>query len=116
MTFARVVLSLFYFTLFVPFGVGVRLFDDPLVLPTAFRVQDTAYGEMPQQVLGKHGREEGIEMLDLLPVFREACQEAPPGESCGPEDRYLWADMWMHPGALSHRLIAECILNLLEEK
>jgi hypothetical protein len=27
---ARVVLSLFYFTLFVPFGIGVRLFGDPL--------------------------------------------------------------------------------------
>ena len=27
---ARLVLSLFYFTLFVPFGVGVRLFGDPL--------------------------------------------------------------------------------------
>jgi len=27
---ARVVLSLFYFTLFAPFAVGVRLFGDPL--------------------------------------------------------------------------------------
>ena len=27
---ARLVLSLFYFTLFVPFGLGVRLFGDPL--------------------------------------------------------------------------------------
>ncbi|MDX1521025.1 MAG: hypothetical protein R3264_05325 [Anaerolineae bacterium] len=27
---ARVVLSLFYFTVLVPFGVGVRLFSDPL--------------------------------------------------------------------------------------
>ena len=27
---ARLVLSLFYFTLFVPFAVGVRLFGDPL--------------------------------------------------------------------------------------
>jgi len=27
---ARVVLSVFYFTLFVPFAVGVRLFGDPL--------------------------------------------------------------------------------------
>jgi len=27
---ARLVLSLFYLTLFVPFGVGVRLFGDPL--------------------------------------------------------------------------------------
>lgn len=29
---ARIVLSLFYFTLFVPFAVGVRLFGDPLGL------------------------------------------------------------------------------------
>jgi hypothetical protein len=27
---ARVILSLFYFTLFVPFALGVRLFSDPL--------------------------------------------------------------------------------------
>jgi hypothetical protein len=29
---ARVVLSIFYFTVFVPFGVGVRLSMDPLEL------------------------------------------------------------------------------------
>ncbi len=29
---ARVVLSVFYFTVFVPFGTGVRLFSDPLQL------------------------------------------------------------------------------------
>jgi hypothetical protein len=29
---ARVALSLFYFTLFVPFAVGVRLFGDPLAM------------------------------------------------------------------------------------
>ncbi|RME69820.1 MAG: hypothetical protein D6784_17765 [Chloroflexi bacterium] len=27
---ARVVLTLFYFTVFVPFGLGVRFFSDPL--------------------------------------------------------------------------------------
>jgi hypothetical protein len=27
---ARLVLTLFYFTLFVPFGIGVTLFSDPL--------------------------------------------------------------------------------------
>jgi hypothetical protein len=32
---ARVVLSIFYFTVFVPFGVGVRLFSDPLQIKTA---------------------------------------------------------------------------------
>jgi hypothetical protein len=29
---ARVVLSLFYFTIFVPFAIGARLFTDPLSL------------------------------------------------------------------------------------
>ena len=28
----RVVLTIFYFTLFVPFGLGVRFFGDPLAL------------------------------------------------------------------------------------
>ena len=87
-----------------------------LVLPTAFQVQDATYSEVPQQVLAKRGREDGIEVLDLLPVFQEACREAPPGESCGPEGRYLWAEMWMHPSALGHRLMAERVLNILEEE
>jgi hypothetical protein len=29
---ARVVLTIFYFTIFVPFGLGVRLFSDPLMV------------------------------------------------------------------------------------
>lgn len=31
---ARVVLTLFYFTILVPFGIGVRLLADPLSLKT----------------------------------------------------------------------------------
>ena len=31
---ARIVLSIFYFTFFVPFGLGVRLFSDPLQIKT----------------------------------------------------------------------------------
>lgn len=31
---ARIALTIFYFTVFVPFGVGVRLFSDPLHLKT----------------------------------------------------------------------------------
>ncbi len=27
---ARVILTIFYFTIFAPFGIGVRLFGDPL--------------------------------------------------------------------------------------
>ncbi len=32
---ARIVLSIFYFTVFVPFGLGVRLFSDPLHIKTS---------------------------------------------------------------------------------
>jgi lysophospholipase L1-like esterase len=85
-----------------------------IVLPTAFQVEDAGYSQMPQQVLRERGREAGVEVLDLLPVFQEACREAPSGEGCGPGDRYLWADMWMHPNALGHQLMAGRILNLLE--
>ena len=31
---ARIFLSIFYFTVFVPFGLGVRLFSDPLLIKT----------------------------------------------------------------------------------
>jgi hypothetical protein len=34
---ARVVLTLFYFTLFAPFGLGVRLWGDPLKIEAARR-------------------------------------------------------------------------------
>lgn len=86
-----------------------------IVLPTAFQVKDTGYSTVPQQVLTRRAKEVGFEILDLLPDFRKACLEVPPGEGCGPEDRYLWADMWMHPSTVGHRLMAECILDDLEE-
>ena len=31
-TIARVVLTIFYFTVFLPFGLGVRLWGDPLAI------------------------------------------------------------------------------------
>jgi lysophospholipase L1-like esterase len=86
-----------------------------VVLPTAFQVRDAGYPKVPQQVLGARAKEEGIETLDLLPLFQRACREAPAGEVCGPEGRYLWAEMWMHPSALGHRLMAERILSVLEQ-
>lgn len=32
---ARIVLTIFYFTVFVPFGIGVSLFSDPLHVKTS---------------------------------------------------------------------------------
>lgn len=33
--FGRVILTLFYFTVYLPFGLGVRLFGDPLKIKNA---------------------------------------------------------------------------------
>jgi hypothetical protein len=35
----RLVLTVFYFTLFVPFGLGVRFFGDPLAIRQSGRVR-----------------------------------------------------------------------------
>jgi phospholipase/lecithinase/hemolysin len=56
--------------------------------------------------------------LDLLPAFRQACVEKP-GGACQLEDRYLFADVWMHPSAYGHELTAvelEAFLSRLVER
>ena len=85
-----------------------------VIVPTAFQVQDPTYATVPQDVLAERSRAAGVDVLDLLPVFREACRQAPGDGDCGPEDRYLWADLWMHPSALGNRLIAERILGVVQ--
>lgn len=36
---ARIVLTVFYFTIFLPFGLGVRLFSDPLKIRAGYPLQ-----------------------------------------------------------------------------
>jgi phospholipase/lecithinase/hemolysin len=52
--------------------------------------------------------------VDLLPVFRKACQQKP-GGACQLEDRYLFADVWMHPSAYGHKLTADAIEPVLAD-
>ena len=53
---ARVVLTMFYFTIFLPFGLGVRLFADPLMMKDRSRpfwlprqTNDTAMADVLRQ-------------------------------------------------------------------
>ena len=83
--------------------------DIPVVLiifPLEFQVIDESYSTLPQELLTARTAEERIPAVDLLPVFRQACLEKP-GESCQLEDRYLFADVWMHPSDEGHKLIAD---------
>jgi len=83
--------------------------DIPVVLvifPLEFQVIDKSYPTLPQDLLTAKAAEEGIMVVDPLPAFRKACREKP-GGACQLEDRYLFADVWMHPSAEGHKLIAD---------
>jgi hypothetical protein len=76
-----------------------------ILFPLEFQVLDESYPTVPQDVLTAKAAEAGIPTLDLLPAFRKACQEKP-GGVCQLEDRYLFADVWMHPSDYGHSITA----------
>jgi hypothetical protein len=83
-----------------------------ILFPLEFQVLDERYPTLPQEVLAARAAEAGIPVLDLLPAFRKACREKP-GGACSLEDRYLFADVWMHPSAYGHELTAAEIDGVL---
>lgn len=84
-----------------------------IMFPLEFQVLDEAYSTTPQQVLMARANEAGIPVLDLLPAFSQACREKP-GGPCQLEDRYLFADVWMHPSAFGHELTTAELEDFLE--
>jgi lysophospholipase L1-like esterase len=89
----------------------------PIVLvlfPLEFQVLDESYSTLPQEIFIDKATEAGIPVLDLLPAFRQACQEKP-GGTCQLEDRYLFADVWMHPSAYGNTVTATELQAVLTE-
>jgi hypothetical protein len=87
----------------------------PLVLvlfPLEYQLLDETYSTLPQELIIKKSNEMGIPVVDLLPSYRQACREKP-GGACQLEDRYLFADVWMHPSAIGHQLTAKEIQQFL---
>ncbi len=76
-----------------------------ILFPLEFQVLDEGYPTRPQEIFMAKAAEADIPLLDLLPAFQQACQEKPDG-ACQLEDRYLFADVWMHPSSKGHRLTA----------
>ena len=76
-----------------------------ILFPLEFQVLDESYPTLPQEIFTARAAEADIPVLDLLPAFRRACQEKP-GGACRREDRYLFADVWMHPSAYGHEVTA----------
>lgn len=77
-----------------------------ILFPLEFQVLDENFSTLPQELLAAKAAESDIPVLDLLPAFRQACREKP-GSPCRLEDRYLFADVWMHPSAFGHKLVAD---------
>ena len=81
-----------------------------LLFPLEFQVLDKNYPTTPQEFFTAKAAEAGFPALDLLPVFQQACLERA-GGTCRLEDRHLFADVWMHPSAYGHELVAQEILS-----
>ena len=84
-----------------------------ILFPMEFQVLDKGFSTLPQEILTAKATEAGIPVLDLLPIFQEACREKP-GGACQLEDRYLFADIWMHPSTYGSKLTAEELDKLVE--
>lgn len=83
-----------------------------VIFPLEFQVLDESYAMLPQEFLTAKAAEADIPVLDLLSAFRQACREKP-GGACHLEDRYLFADVWMHPSDYGHQLTAVGLEALL---
>ena len=83
-----------------------------IIFPLEFQVIDESYSTLPQELFAAKAKEAGIPTVDPLPAFRQACQRKQ-GGACQLEDRYLFADVWMHPSAEGHKLIADALETLL---
>jgi GDSL-like Lipase/Acylhydrolase family len=83
-----------------------------VIFPLEFQVIDETYPTLPQELLTAKARAAGISVVDPLPAFRQACFEKP-GGACQLEDHYLFADVWMHPSAEGHKLIADVLESFL---
>ena len=93
-----------------------------ILFPLEFQVLDENYSTLPQHLLTASAVEAGIPVLDLFKpriqitvvCDQQACQNKP-GGPCYLEDRYLFADPWMHPSAYGHELTAIEVEALLSE-
>ncbi len=77
-----------------------------VVYPYAFQLQE-ARSALPQQVLADFAQEQGVPMLDLLPVFRSAMRR----EGLSADDLFL---DFSHPTSLGARVAAEAIADLID--
>jgi hypothetical protein len=85
-----------------------------ILFPMEFQVLDHDYSILAQEVLTEKAVSADVSVLDLLSAYRAACLDKPEG-ACHLEDRYLFADVWMHPSAFGHQITATELNKFLTE-
>ena len=83
-----------------------------VLFPIEYQVTDPSFPTLPQQQVIGLGQKLGTRVVDLLSPFQQACA-AKPGGRCQVEDRYLFADVWMHPSAVGNTIAARAINDAL---
>ncbi len=86
-----------------------------IAFPTAFQLNSASHPNVPQQVLYQRAMDAGIPYIDLLPTYRQICDDSEP-DACEGYENILFADVWMHPNELGHRIAAEELALMLEEE
>lgn len=79
-----------------------------VVFPTAMQVNEDAHPDLPQQMLRDLGSQLGIQVIDLLPVYKEECTRIGL-EKCEGLENHLFADVWMHPSPRGHELAGQAL-------
>jgi hypothetical protein len=76
-----------------------------IVFPTAYQLNSAGHSDFPQRLIKERAGSTGINVVDLLPVYRKLCSEADIG-ACEGYENLLFADVWMHPNVLGHQVAA----------
>ncbi len=85
-----------------------------VLFPTAFQINSSQHPDTPQKALNKRAAAAQIQLVDLTPIYKAACEDLGP-RACDGYVNELFVDVWMHPTALGHRLAAEALFQKVLE-
>ncbi len=86
-----------------------------VMVPIEYQVLEDNFSRQFQNQITQRAQRDGVTIVDPLASFRNACDEKANGR-CTLQDHYLFADVWMHPSALGHTLLANSIFTSLSEQ
>jgi hypothetical protein len=84
-----------------------------LLFPTAFQVNDSKHPDVPQRAFQLRAEGFNLDIVDLLPVYKEACSHMEE-INCEGYENDIFADVWMHPNEQGHKLAAEALIEVID--